>query len=488
MPTVQQILKDPKIKRFKETHQGAAEEIERAAKQLADKEDAITALRKLLPALDKKVVPVFFSYKKKDERAAKEIVKILRTNSADKLYISYQADFGKEITGRKWREKIRASMREANWFILLLPDPSDDWDWCLFETGLFEAHLTSADRLICIHHPDTKVPDQIEGYQAVSAAIPNVEEFLQMVYVAENPLPGMEPINRAIEGQIPTLARQMVEAIRPPRKPYYHQFFEPWLKFKSADAARLESADHLGRAVIVSANKEALNLFEFIDAPKTLGKLWLGLPKATNDSRWQEELFDAVRLIANGRKFQPVQAVFKTKAGGVYRPIALAVDRLGDERGAIESFHITFTEDVAAVDHSKMPKKLSALATVLRFAFRFRWEVLEKFAGRAITKLDVERLDIALRRMEAEWQSRGVGDQVDIENMLPRGKARSRITRMQKEWALVRNPQGTGELDVAIEEKDTQKIRQILKRTIPVNQEFLEITTSMFSKLIHGEL
>jgi hypothetical protein len=104
-----------------------------------------------------------------------------------------------------------------------------------------------------------------------------------------------------------------------------------------------------------------------------------------------------------------------------------------------------------------------------------------------MTKFDVERLDIALRRMEAEWQSRGVGDQVDIENMLPRGKARDRITRMQEDWALMRNPQGTGELDVAIEKKDTKKIRQILKRTIPVNQEFLEIATSMFSKLIHGE-
>jgi hypothetical protein len=100
-----------------------------------------------------------------------------------------------------------------------------------------------------------------------------------------------------------------------------------------------------------------------------------------------------------------------------------------------------------------MPKNLSALATVLRFAFRFRWEVLEKFAGSAMTKFDVERLDIALRRMEAEWQSRGVGDQVDIENMLPRGEARDRITRMQKHWALVRNPQGTGELDVAIKKR-----------------------------------
>jgi TIR domain-containing protein len=286
--------------------------------------------------LDKKVVPVFFSYKKKDERAAKEIVKILRTNSAGRLRITYQADFTKQIAGREWREMIRASIWESNWFILLLPDPSDELDWCLFETGLFAARITSADRLICIHHPDTKVPDQIGDYQAVSAAIPEVEEFLKMVYVTENPLPGMKPINRVIEGQIPTLARQIVDAIRPPRKAEYQQVFEPSLKFKSADAARLESADHLGRAVIVYANKEALDLFGFINAPKTLGKLWSGLPKATNDSRWQEQLFDAVQHIANGRQFQPPQAVFKTKAGGVYRPIAFALTGLATRQGLLK--------------------------------------------------------------------------------------------------------------------------------------------------------
>jgi TIR domain len=485
MQDLQMILADSNVQQFSATHQGAAEEISRAASELANADDAIRAMKKLLPALGQKVVPVFFSYKKKDERAAQRIVEVLRTNSADKLQITYQGDFTREIAGRKWREKIRASIEQANWFVLLLPDHSDDWDWCLFETGIFEAQRTSADRLICLHHPDTRVPDQIEGYHAVSATIPEVEEFLKMVYVNENPIPGMKAINKSIERQIPDLARQIVEAIRPPKRPYVPQVFEPSLELKFEDAKSIENRDDLDAAVIASANKEALDLFEFRDAPETWGELRSGLPESKEDGRWREELFHVIRRIAQGRKFHPIQAVFQTKTGKMYRPVAFAIYRLGDERGPIDRFQITFTEDVAAVDHSQMPGNLSGLATVLRFAFRFRWEVLEKFTKGVMAESDVERLDSALTRMQVEWQSRGAGNRAAIEYFFPEGKARDRIAQMSKDWAEIRNTAGTGELDVAIEHKDTQKIQEILKRIIPMNQEFLETATSLFSELIH---
>jgi hypothetical protein len=485
MENVQHILTDSIVAKFLATHQGAAEAINSAARELAYEADAIPALRKLLPALGDKVVRVFFSYKKKDEIAAKRIVDLLRVNSAGKLRIKYQADFTKEITGKKWRDEIQGVIAEADWFILLLPDPNDDWDWCLFETGLFEAQRKSGDRLICLHHPDTKVPTQIDGYHAVPAAIPDVEQFLNMVYVRENPVPGMRAINPDLKDYLPTLAEQIVSAIRPPRKPLSRRIFEPWLELKIEDAKALSTMDDLDRSVIVNANQEALDLFEYIETPHTWGELRSGLPKGPEDSRWREELFHVVRRIAGGRKFYPIQAVFPTKTGKVYRPVACAIDRLGDDKGAIETYHITFTEDVAAVDHSKMPPNLTALATVLRFAFRFRWEVLEKFSGTAMTEADVDRLDIAFRRLQVEWASRGGGDQAAVEGLFPDDNSRNRIKKIYADWASIRNPAGTGELDLAIEKKDVNLVQKCLKRAIPLNQEFLEMATDVFSSLIH---
>ena len=184
---VEELINHSDITQFVATHQGDAEAVRRAAVVLANEPDAPAALRKVLPALSEKIVKIFFSYKSKDKSAAQSIVKVLKDNSANKLQITFQREFTEEIAGRQYRKHIRNRVQQANWFILLLPDPSDELDWCLYETGQFEAQYTSADRLICLHHPDTALPSQVDGYHAVSATTPDMVQFLQMVYVQPDP-------------------------------------------------------------------------------------------------------------------------------------------------------------------------------------------------------------------------------------------------------------------------------------------------------------
>jgi hypothetical protein len=203
-------VKDKEIADFINDNQAAIKEIRTAAEFLNNRPDAKTALIKLIPTLARKEIRVFFSYKKKDEDTARAIVELLRKWSATKLKITYQYEFGNEIVGKKWRDKIHREINKANWFILLLPDPRDDWDWCLYETGLFEAQVTSADRLICLHHPDTEIPNPIEGYQSVKATNDEVEKFLKMVFIKDNPVYGLGPVNSGIENDIPDIADQIV--------------------------------------------------------------------------------------------------------------------------------------------------------------------------------------------------------------------------------------------------------------------------------------
>jgi hypothetical protein len=485
----QEILKDPVIRGFLQTHEGAAEDITRAAKELADRDDAIPALRKLLPALSKGKLPIFFSYKGKDEAAAVRIVNLLRKWSARKLRITYQADFTEQIVGKEWRKWIHDSIDKANWFILLLPDPSDDWDWCLFETGLFEAKQLSGDRLICIHHPKTDVPDQITVYQAVAAEPERVKAFLKMLYTEPNAIPGFPAINDALEPRdIANIAQEIVDAILPPRKGRFHQIFEPWVAIRTDRACEFKSKDDLDSAIVEDANDEALRLFDFGVPPQTWGELWSGLPKGTagEDNGWREELFHVIRRIASGRRFDPIQTVFQTKFGKMYRPVVHGIDRFGDRVGPIEKYHITFTEDVRAVDRSGMPGNLYDFATVMRFAFRFRWEILERFTKEPLTEDDVERVKSAFERTETDWKSsaRQMKD-ADLTRLFPQGASRDAFVKLLRESALIRNPERTGKLDVAIEQKDGKKIQEILKQIIPLNQEFLEMATDAFSKKIH---
>jgi len=370
----------------------------------------------------------------------------------------------------------------ANWFILLLPDPSDDWDWCLYETGLFDRKANSGDRLICLHHPDTKIPDPIKDYHHVPAIGSKVTEFLRMVYLEDNPIPGLSALNPSVESEISGLATRIVDAVRPPTERPFRQVYEPWVALKVEHAERLESRDELDSAIVEAANEEALKLFDFAEAPRTWGQLRSYIGEAQDDCRWREEMFHVIRRIAQGRRFYPIQAVFQANNGQIYRPVVYGVDRVGPS-GPILDFHLTFTEDVAAIDSSAMPVELSRLAMVLRFAFRFRWEVLEKFGGKDMTVEDVERLDNAFRRMKKDWESRGIGGSIAIVDLFPEAKKQS-VLDMLVAWGRVRNEDGSGELDIAIAKKNATACSEILKAFIPTNQEFLEMAADRFNDLI----
>jgi hypothetical protein len=88
-----------------------------------------------------------------------------------------------------------------------------------------------------------------------------------------------------------------------------------------------------------------------------------------------------------------------------------------------------------------------------------------------------------LLRMRADWQSRGVTEEAVIKSFSQPDEA-ERISAIFQNWHILRNSDGTGELDIAIEEKNVKKIRAILKKAFPINQEFLDMASDRFSKLI----
>jgi hypothetical protein len=477
MEKSEELLKNPQISEFLNSHQGAANRIKVASQILAEKRDALPALTKLLPALDEQVINVFFSYKTKDEAATTAIVDLINIHAAGKLNITYQARFTGEITGQSWREKIRNAVCNANWFILLMPDPSDELDWPLFEAGIFEGQLTSGDRLICLYRDE--MPSQIEGYHGVEISdIDEISKFLRMVFLNENPVPGMKPLNPGIARKIPELSEQFLRAMSPLKQSINHKVFEPWLKLKVKDLACLQTKDDLDQAEILAANAKVLELFGFREAPETWGMLRETIAEEKGDGRWREELFRAIQLIATRRTFNPIQAVFEAHDGKMYHPVVHGIDHRGERESAIEFFHITFSEEVGAFDPSAMPKNIFVLVTTLRFAFRFRWEVLEKFNKRPFTESDVEHLACSLKRIETDWHSRGMTEESTLRRSFTHSDS-ERLARMSAEWQKLRN-----ELGVAMENKALEKIPELLAGIIPMNQEFLEMATNRFAELI----
>jgi hypothetical protein len=144
-----------------------------------------------------------------------------------------------------------------------------------------------------------------------------------------------------------------------------------------------------------------------------------------------------------------------------------------------------FSEEIAAVDRSAMPKNLAVLADLLRFTFRFRWEVLEQFSEGPIENEDVERLRNALDRIRADWESRHIGDENEIFGIFGE-EQRQRFMQMSQAWREISNEEGTGKLDLALKNGDKDVIPGLLRGFLPMNQTFLEIAADLFSRLISG--
>jgi hypothetical protein len=166
----------------------------------------------------------------------------------------------------------------------------------------------------------------------------------------------------------------------------------------------------------------------------------------------------------------------------MYHPVAFAVDRSGPS-GPIEAYHIAFVEDVSTTNTTAMPKQLAMLATLLRFTFRFRWEVLEPFSRGPLSDADIARLDASLTRLKRDWESHGSSDRDDIGEVFSVDQ-RKRLDGMFAAWNRLRNVDQTGELDLAIKEMDGKRSAELVASALPVNQEFLEMAASRFAQMV----
>lgn len=482
-----QVLADPSIAAALQKNESIAENIRRAARVLCENdgkapvEDIVAGVKKSMTALSKGRIRVFLSYKAEDEPTADKIVAELRTYAAGKLQITHMRSFRKQDVGRNWYDRICDSVRQSNWFILLLPDPSVDKDWCLFESGMFRGRLLPGDRLICLHHSsisNSKLPPQLNRFQSVAANKKSVEDFLRALYLEPDAVPGMDPINPYIEPKIPEIAAAITTAIQPPRAEIERHYRDQYLMLEIEDPKDLKNIEELRPARVRETNKDSTRVFGMEEPPETFGDLLDHLPQE-DDTQWLRELRAVVQHEAKKESFYPINATFRGTNGKIYRPHLHAVEV---RPASPDRFHILLIEDVESSPFNSVPHSLRILALSLRFAFRFRWEVIEPFCDISLDSAKVQKLDHAIHRIEADAEANALTEPELILRQFSDREAHS-IARMFETWAELRTAERTGSLDVAIESNDVEFIAQTLQRLRPMCVHYLDILTTRFAQV-----
>jgi hypothetical protein len=474
--------KDPNTRQRIDEHPLLKYKIEHARNILAEESAGIALEKKCIDAILANRVKVFFSYKFVDTKAATTVVDELLKYAGGKLEVTIAENF-KQLVGTDYAKAIRKAISEAHWFILLLPDPAVDWDWCLFETGMFRRGMLSdkVEKLICLHHPTigNPHPPQISEFQAVSADTISVKEFLQQVFINPNPVPGMDAINPDLKDQtITEIAEKIVSAISPPVK---REYLGHSISIALAQPKTLENLDQLKQAKILTCSDDTCKIFGMRTKPNTWAELTSTVSDTDTDTRWQCELRSVIFEAANGRTFTPIQATFQAyESTKVYRPVLRALDRTVD--GTIKVFHIEFVEEVGDFGMGYIPLRVRALVTMLKMVYRFRWEVLEKYENKSLDVKDVTNLSDTLQRIETEAMSRGVlNPQLVCTNF--DDNTAVKLMDLFTQWIDISNESKTGELDIALQEKDARKTQAIIPKLAELNRRIMELSATRLEEI-----
>lgn len=476
------VLHHPEISGLLERNENKRQPIEAAAVLLAGERDPVAAVKKAAQIHLRDTIRVFFSFKLNEGEKAKRIVETLRGLS-NRIDIRYAYDFKERNVGMDYVRQIDAEIKDADWLILLLPDPAADWDWCLYETGIFRGQMVSnkIEKLICLHHEMQEPPDQIRQFQAVPGNLDSVLPFLKQVYLNDNPIPGMRPLKSAESlPQIERAARKIVDIIRPPMN-LARTHYDSYVFINPRAPQDVQSPGDLDDAAVIEVDEIAQrNIFGKSSTPATWGELVSNLIKDDPRPRWLEQLSRAVHRAGNGDAFAPIRSTLQgCRDGKMYQPVLHAADR--DHAGNFHGFHIILVEEVGAPATSAIPRDLLTLATSLRLGFRFRWEILEVFNKPRLQRKELARMRGLIEGMNAEAYSRGLLDRDSLMSLFE-GDDLQALEEMFDYWARLMRPDGSGELDRALGGAGNVKATKlILRRLDEMNRDFLRIASRRFS-------
>jgi hypothetical protein len=131
------------------------------------------------------VFTVFISHKQDDHALVVEVKKALEGLAPRPKQIDCFVS-GIDITaGMDWRRAIRSRLAKSHLLMLLFTAPSRNWDWCLYETGLytrfdkFEKNEVSA--VVCLFDPSQASPSPLADLQGVPADIDKLRAFLDLL-------------------------------------------------------------------------------------------------------------------------------------------------------------------------------------------------------------------------------------------------------------------------------------------------------------------
>jgi hypothetical protein len=316
---------------------------------------------------------VFVSHKVKEKAAAEEIRRILKLYSGEAFDVFVSENIK---AGTDWSSQILDNLKKADWLLLLYTDPSEDWDWCLFEAGFFAGCSKDATehRMICLHTTSVQPPKPLEKWQSVPVTDGTMlEKFIKDLYSGINP----ELVNSP--RQLQSVANEIagafsLEVKRKTRTHWYTKYVT--LSVNRVQAEELQQTGRVPPGVLCGQKgSESLDIFGHGQEECDFGTLEQGLDTHYKEM-WLKAFGEALRAAILTRTPIPrIPIMYSPSSQNDYYVVLHSLNRFSD--GSAE-FFLLFIEKMPENEKDQGPQ-LQTLGNMLKLGREFRWEILTKF-------------------------------------------------------------------------------------------------------------
>jgi hypothetical protein len=446
---------------------------------------------------------VFISHRIKDKNVAYSIKDLLTQHTANVDYFVSE-DIEK---GENWRKIITTQLHTSHLLVLVFTDPHEDWSWCLYETGFFDALTQLADktqtrRIHCLHHPDTGPPKPIADLQTVPATPEEIIRWLKDLFDQTH-----QPMTAYRNNtEIPQLADQI--------SGFFHNGHRPLYSTKSVnvevDCNLLDSRDDLPANSILDGDdglmEELFGTYRGKIDWATAKKRFDQFPDVSEANlNALKEISRAVYCIYKNNRVLPLQStIFVGRGPKRYRPIISHAKELSTSRIGCQ---ILLIEEVGG-PLQNVDRRLGALLTAMRMALRIRWEIVRPFVldsnVRILAVVNARKLrsdlQICLNNIFMEAEFRGNFSPIDVwgafESTADRDKIEAMIRGWEELYPKIWRSLGFPNVSETFNEvcahpfsdEDIALLDAGMRQLEEINRDFLDMAVARAKALVHGDL
>lgn len=409
---------------------------------------------------------VFISHKKHDEASAIAIRDALAQFSGDlEFFIS-----GDNIrAGEDWKDRLRKELRDSDLLLLLFTEPTRDWDWCLYEVGLFTTLDGDDDQpVVCIFPPDGEPPSPLVSLQGVPGSPETAANFVRSFIKTIGITRREQPLNANVtEEQITAAADVICSQFEANIQPYY-----------MCHRVLLDLSGQLGAAEVIPADARILEVSEGTTA--LFGRLagtqtWGELIETHEQqgARWIDEINRVYSDACAGRVSSTTTHTFRAHdRAHIFRPELYRVDKKGRRPTAAV---VMFTQEVA-------PARVGgSLFNRLRIAERYKTEVFERSRslGAGVDGDDLRALWDAVVLIRDEAKTFNVFDEETLRTNFSDNAVCEELLAIGRDWS-----DTVPSLEASVEANDTGRFRECLSTLERLNDRYRSIVAARYADLL----